>query len=169
MIVLGVDPGVAVTGYGVVESRDGEPLRLLECGAIHPTARAPLDQRLREIYEGLSEVLDRARPDAVSVEGVFFGRNHRTAVVLGHARGVVLLAAAQRGIPVTEYPPAEVKSALTGTGAAGKAQVGYMVQRQLRLKTPPSPADAADAIAVALCHLDRGPGPKIATGRSRAR
>lgn len=155
MIVLGVDPGVAATGYGVVERPDGEPARLLECGVWRPLARAPLPQRLRDIYEGLIEVVDRMRPDVLSVEGVFFGRNVRTAVVLGQARGVVLLAAAQRGVAVAEYPPAEVKSALTGTGAAAKAQVAFMVQRHLRLAAPPTPADAADAVAVALCHLGR--------------
>lgn len=168
MIVLGVDPGVAVTGYGVVERRDGEPPRLLECGVWRPTARAPLPRRLREIYEGLIEVLDRTRPDVLSVEGAFFGRNVRTAVVLGQARGVVLLAAAQRGVAVAEYPPAEVKSAVTGTGAAGKGQVAYMVQRLLRLAAPPAPADAADAVAVALCHLGRArvPAPTL---RARSR
>lgn len=165
MIVLGVDPGAAVTGYGLVEMRDGGPPRLVECGTVTATAKAPLSQRLREIYDGLSDVLDRTRPDAVSVEGAFFGRNVRTAVVLGQARGVVLLAAAQRGIPVAEYPPAEVKSALTGQGGAAKAQVAYMVQQRLQLRTAPAPADAADAVAVALCHLGRRP----AAGRARAR
>lgn len=144
-----------MTGYGVVQRRERGVLRLVECGVFRSTPRAPLPRRLREIYEGLLDVVDRTRPDALSVEGVFFGRNVRTAVVLGEARGIVLLAAAQRGLAVAEYAPAEVKSALTGNGAARKGQVGYMVQQCLRLATPPAPEDAADAIAVALCHLGR--------------
>jgi crossover junction endodeoxyribonuclease RuvC len=161
MIVLGVDPGVAATGYGVVERRDGAPPRLLECGVWRPRTRAPLPERLRDIYEGLVEVVDRLRPDVLSVEGVFFGRNVRTAVVLGQARGVVLLVAAQRGVGIAEYAPAQVKSALTGTGSAAKGQVAFMVQQHLRLSAPPAPADAADAVAVALCHLGhvRTPAP----------
>lgn len=162
MIVVGVDPGVTVTGYGVVEGGGGGggggggATRLLECGAIRPSAGAPLAKRLLEIYEGLSLVLERARPDALSVEGVFFHRNARSTVVLGHARAVAILAAALRGIPVVEYSPAEVKDALTGRGGARKPQVAFMVQQLLRLQTPPRPADAADALAVALCHLGRG-------------
>jgi crossover junction endodeoxyribonuclease RuvC len=154
-VVLGVDPGLAATGYGAVVREDGGPPRLLECGVVRARARAPVAERLLEMYDGLMEVLDRTRPDVLSVEGVFVARNARTTVVLGQARGVVLLAAAQRGIPVAEYPPAVVKSAVAGTGAARKRQLAYMVQQRLGLRSPPEPADAADAVAVALCHLDR--------------
>ncbi|MBI4513303.1 MAG: crossover junction endodeoxyribonuclease RuvC [Gemmatimonadetes bacterium] len=153
MIVLGLDPGVTVTGYGLVQGGDRRPPRLLECGAIRPRGGAPLAKRLLEIYEGVNLVLDRARPDALCVEGVFLHRNVRSTVVLGHARAVAILAAALRGIPVVEYAPSEVKDALTGRGGARKAQVAFMVQRLLRLSTPPTPADAADALAIALCHL----------------
>ncbi len=152
MIVLGVDPGTQATGYGVVAA-DEPRLTLIECGAIRPKGDLTLAERLLEIFEGLTGVIDRARPDVVCVEGVFYGRNVRTTVVLGHARGAVLLAAAARGIPVTEYPPAEVKNTVVGTGAADKTQVAFMVQKHLSLDEPPAPQDAADGVALALCHI----------------
>ena len=158
-VVLGVDPGTAVTGYGVVARQGDGAVSLLECGVIRTHARAPLPERLRDIYEGLAEVIDRARPSVLAVESVFYAKNVRTSVVLGHARGVVLLLAALQSLDVAEYPPAEVKNAVVGAGAATKEQVGYMVQRLLRLKEPPKPHDAADGVAVALCHCFRGFGP----------
>jgi crossover junction endodeoxyribonuclease RuvC len=158
-VVLGVDPGTAVTGYGVVARQGDGAVSLLECGVIRTHARAPLPERLRDIYEGIGEVIARARPSVLAVESVFYAKNVRTSVVLGHARGVVLLAAALRELTVAEYPPAEVKNAVVGAGAATKEQVGYMVQRLLRLKEPPKPHDAADGVAVALCHCFRGYGP----------
>ncbi|MGQ0561780.1 MAG: crossover junction endodeoxyribonuclease RuvC [Gemmatimonadota bacterium] len=151
MIVLGIDPGAAVTGYGVV-ARSGGAVSLLECGVVRTAAATPLPQRLREIYEGIGEVLQRHRVQAVAVEGVFYARNVRTTVILGHARGAVLLAATMRDLPVSEYSPAEIKNAVAGTGRATKEQVQFMVQRLLRLKQPPRPSDAADGVAVALCH-----------------
>ena len=159
-MVLGVDPGTAVTGYGVVTRSGDGAVSLLECGVIRTNARAPLPERLRDIHEGLLEVISRAKPTVLAVESVFYAKNVRTSVVLGHARGVVLLAAALRGLDVAEYPPAEVKSAVVGAGAATKDQVGYMVQRLLRLKEPPKPHDAADGVAVALTHCFRGFGPQ---------
>ena len=158
MIVLGVDPGTAVTGYGLVSREAAGGIRLLECGVVRTEARAPLPERLRDIYEGIGEVIERSSPDAVAVEGVFYGKNPRTTAVLGHARGAILLAAALHGLEVAEYPPAEVKSAVVGTGRATKEQVGLMVMRHLRLREVPRPADAADAVAVALCHCFRGVG-----------
>ena len=155
MIVLGVDPGAAVTGYGVV-ARSGGAVSLLECGVVRTDAAMPLPQRLREIYEGISEVLDRHKVVSVAVEGVFYAKNARTSIILGHARGAALLAATLRDLPVFEYAPAEVKSAVVGTGRATKEQVQFMVQRALRLRTPPAPADAADGVAVALCHCSVG-------------
>lgn len=154
MIVLGVDPGTRCTGYGVVAEEAGGRT-LVECGAIRPTAKRPAEQRLAEIFEGVLAVVDRTRPDVLCVEGVFYGQNVRTMLTLGQARGVVLLAAAVRGIGVAEYPPAEVKSAVVGTGKAAKSQVAFMVQKHLALAEPPSPSDAADGIALALCHLFR--------------
>lgn len=156
MIVLGIDPGTAVTGYGVVSRAQDGAIALSECGVIRTASSAPLPERLRDIYEGVSELMDRHRPDAVAVEGVFFGKNVRTAVVLGHARGAILVAAALRQIEVAEYPPSEVKSAVVGHGRATKDQVAFMVQRLLRLREPPRPDDAADGVAVALCHCYRG-------------
>ncbi|HET7229354.1 MAG TPA: crossover junction endodeoxyribonuclease RuvC [Longimicrobium sp.] len=158
-VVLGVDPGTAVTGYGVVARSGDGAVSLLECGVIRTDARAPLASRLREIHQGVLEVIGRSRPTVVAVESAFYAKNVRTSIVLGHARGVILLAAALRDLPLAEYPPAEVKSAVVGAGAATKEQVGYMVQRLLRLKEPPRPHDAADGVAVALCHCFRGYGP----------
>ena len=155
MKVLGVDPGTAATGYGVLDRDGAGALRLLECGVIRPPAGAPLAERLAAIFEGMTELIARHRPDAVAVEAVFVQKNARSALILGHARGVILLAAAQAGLAVAEYPPAMIKKAVVGAGAATKAQVQLMVARILRLKTPPQPADAADGVAVALTHAVR--------------
>ena len=156
MIVLGVDPGAGTTGYGVVARGSGGAVSLLECGVVRTATHAPLAQRLRQLYDGIGDVLARHAADAMAVEGVFYARNVRTTVVLGHARGAVLLAAALRDLPVYEYSPAEIKNAVTGTGRATKQQIQFMVQRLLRLRTPPAPADAADGVAVALCHCSAG-------------
>jgi crossover junction endodeoxyribonuclease RuvC len=156
VIVLGVDPGAATTGYGVVARGGDGAVSLLECGVIRTDAATPLPVRLRQIYDGLGEVLGRHAADVMAVEGVFFGKNARTTVILGHARGAVLLAATLRELPVHEYSPAEVKSAVAGTGRATKEQVQFMVQKLLRLRAAPSPADAADGVAVALCHCTAG-------------
>lgn len=166
MKVLGVDPGARATGYGLVEG-SARRARLLECGVVRADRTGDLGARLLEIHRGLLEVIDRLEPACVAVEGVFHGRNVRTAVVLAHARGVALLAAATRGIPIAEYPPAEIKKAVVGTGTAGKGQVAFMVQRHLRLEAPPEPSDAADGCAAALCHLFRGVGP-VAEARGDA-
>jgi crossover junction endodeoxyribonuclease RuvC len=158
-VVLGVDPGTAVTGYGVVRRGADGAVSLLECGVIRTDARAELADRLRDIHLGLLEVIERTQPGAMAVEGVFYAKNARTSVVLGHARGAILLAASLRGLRVAEYPPAEVKSAVVGAGRATKDQVGLMVQRLLKLREVPRPHDAADGIAIALCHCFRGFGP----------
>jgi crossover junction endodeoxyribonuclease RuvC len=161
MIVLGIDPGTAVTGYGVVVGeRMGAP-RLVECGIIRTHARNSLASRLQEIHEGVVELIQRHRPDAMAIEDVFYARNVRTTVVLGHARGVVLLAAANAQLTIAEYPPAEIKKAVVGSGAATKEQVQFMVARLLRLKTPPQPADASDGVAAALAYLMRIGAPTI--------
>jgi crossover junction endodeoxyribonuclease RuvC len=153
VIVLGVDPGAGTTGYGVVAS-NGSAVSLLECGVVRTDPATPLPVRLKEIYLGIGEVLSRHTIDAVAVEGVFYGKNVRTTIILGHARGAILLAATMRDLPVAEYSPAEIKNAITGTGRATKEQVQFMVQRLLRLKEPPRPNDAADGVAVALCHCN---------------
>ncbi len=154
MKVLGVDPGTAATGYGVVVRSDGGAVSLVECGVVRTEASASLPRRLREIFEGIAELADRHAPDVVAVEDVFYGRNVRTTIVLGHARAAVMLAAALRDIEVAEYSASAVKNAIVGRGRAGKEQVQYMVQRLLRLKEPPRPHDAADGVAVALCHCN---------------
>jgi crossover junction endodeoxyribonuclease RuvC len=175
LLVLGIDPGTAVTGYGLVERGSDRSMRLIECGVIRTSPKSPLSLRLREIFEGVTELMIRHRPEAVAVEGIFFGKNARSAMVLGHARGAVLLAASLQDRDVAEYPPAEVKSAIVGTGRATKDQIGFMTQKLLRLREPPRPEDAADGVAVAICHCFRGlqgssmATPLLATPRSLAR
>lgn len=150
MIVLGIDPGTATTGYGVVKGDGPTLVSLVECGVIRTRPRDPLSARLREIHDGVAELLARHKPDALSVEDVFYAKNVRTTVVLGHARGVVLLAGEQAGVDIHELPPAEIKKAVVGTGAATKEQVQFMIARLLRLKSAPQPSDAADGVAAAL-------------------
>ena len=146
---MGLDPGTAVTGYGVVQS-DGPSL--VECGVIRTNPRDALPQRLNDIYEGIRDLIDRHTPSALAVEDIFYARYVRATIVLGHARGVILLAGAQAGIPVHEYPPREIKKAVTGAGGATKEQVQYMMMRMLRLKTAPKPTDASDGVAAALTY-----------------
>lgn len=155
MLILGIDPGTAVTGYGVV--RTGAPHQLVECGVIRTKADRPLPSRLKDISDGVRELLARHRPDAMAVEDVFYARNVRTTIVLGHARGVILLAGEEAGVPIHEYPPAEIKKAITGTGNATKTQVQFMITKLLRLKSAPQPADAADGVAAALTCAMRQP------------
>jgi crossover junction endodeoxyribonuclease RuvC len=156
---LGIDPGTAVTGYGVVARREDGTVSLVECGVIRTSASEALPQRIREIFEGIREVIERHQPSSVAVEDVFQGKNVRSALSLGHARGAILLAAALRDLPIAEYSPREIKKAVVGTGSATKDQVGYMVQRHLRLKSSPAPADAADGVAAALCDCFLSGGP----------
>src|SRR5512139_689279 len=150
MIVLGVAPGSLRTGYGAVET-DGRRHRLVEMGALAPGQRLSLPEKLRHIHGGVKALIERLHPDALAVEDVFHSANTRTALVLGHVRGVVLLAGAEAGIPVFEYPPATVKQQVTGFGRAEKAQVAFMVTRLLALPADAPPGDATDALAVALC------------------
>lgn len=153
MIILGVDPGTQVTGYGVVAGNNANDMTLVECGVIRTQARDPLPARLREIHDGISDVLARHRPDVLSIEDVFYARNVRTTVTLGHARGVILLAGQQAGVRVHEMSPAEIKKSVVGSGAATKEQVQFMLTRLLRLKSVPKPSDAADGVAAALAYV----------------
>ena len=157
MRVLGIDPGTAITGFGVVENgnRGPAPGALVECGVIRFARGSPLPRRLHELHAGIVELIDRHRPDVLALENAFYHKNVRTTLVLGHARGVVLLAAQQAGLVIAEYPPATVKKTVVGAGGAHKNQVGVMVARLLRLRQAPRPADAADGVAVALTHLLR--------------
>jgi crossover junction endodeoxyribonuclease RuvC len=150
LLVLGLDPGTAVTGFGVVRGDLRGSATLVECGVLRTSPRETLAERLVSIFDGVSELIARHRPDVLAVESIFYARNVRTTVTLGHARGVLLLAGAQAGLTIHEYPPAEIKKAITGTGGATKEQVQYMVKTLLRLKTVPSPNDAADGVAAAL-------------------
>jgi len=168
VIVLGIDPGTASTGYGVVKGDGLGLVSLVECGVIRTKPRDPLADRLFEIFEGVSELLARHRPDALSVEDVFYAKNVRTTVVLGHARGVVLLAGRRAGVAIHEIPPAEIKKAVVGTGAATKEQVQFMVTRLLKLKSVPQPSDAADGVAAALACLTSLRAPSISGIRAQA-
>ncbi len=158
-MVLGIDPGTAVTGYGVVIRTGQGAITLRECGVIKTSPELPLLERIRDIYDGTAALIERHRPFAVSVEDVFQGKNAQSALKLGHARGAILLAVAHARVHIAEYAPREIKKAVVGNGNATKDQVAFMVQRQLRLKTPPSPADAADGVAAALCHCMIGTFP----------
>ena len=150
MIVLGIDPGTAATGYGVVE-RDGAKLRAIDYGCLETLPTQELPERLLEIHRAVTELILTHQPVQVGVERLFFNRNVQTAFAVGQARGVVLLAAAEHGLPVFEYGPHEVKLAVTGYGRADKAQVQRMVQIVLGMAVLPRPDDAADALAVAIC------------------
>lgn len=187
MLVLGIDPGTAATGYGVVSddrprtgvasgSRAGggpTALRLVECGVIRTRAGDVLPARLQEVYVGVAELIARHQPDVLAIEDIFYAKNVRTSLTLGHARGVVLLAGAEAGITIRHFPPAEIKKAIVGTGSATKEQVQFMLTRLLRLRSAPQPADAADGVAAAVtcllsAHLSRLAGTD-ASGGTRSR
>lgn len=153
MIVLGIDPGTATTGFGLVDEDDAGEARLVRCGVITTGPETPMPERLLAIHRAVTALIREYAPEAVAVEALFFGRNVSTALTVGQARGVVLLAAAQAGAPIYEYKPAEVKQALSGYGGADKRQMQEMVRILLGLDTIPRPDDAADAAAIAVCHL----------------
>ena len=156
MRVLGIDPGLTRCGVGVVEGSIGRPLSLVDVGVVRTGADEPIEQRLCQIEAGLERWLDATRPDAVAVERVFSQHNVKTVMGTAQASGIALLVAARRGLPVALHTPSEVKAAVTGSGRADKAQVGAMVARLLRLTEVPRPADSADALALAICHIWRG-------------
>ncbi len=152
MRVLGIDPGSLITGFGVVEE-EANGLQALAWGALRTSAKQTLPERLKRIYAGLTESLRAWKPDAVSIEQVFFANNPKTALTLGHARGVALLTVAHADLPLVEYSALEIKMAVVGYGRAAKSQVQQMVKHLLHLDAIPQPADAADALAAAICHL----------------
>lgn len=156
MRVLGIDPGLTRCGVGVVEGEPGRQLRLVSVGVITSPAAMPIEERLCLIGDGIDAWLEEHRPDAVAVERVFSQHNVRTVMGTAQASGLAMVAAARRGLPVALHTPSEVKASVTGSGRADKAQVGAMVTRILRLDAPPKPADAADALALAVCHIWRG-------------
>jgi crossover junction endodeoxyribonuclease RuvC len=156
MIVLGIDPGLANTGYGVVARRDGR-LVALDGGVIQTRTGAPPERRLADIHVRIDALLAEHEPQGMALEELYFGQNVRTAFAVGQARGVVMLAAGQRGVPCESYTPQAVKSAVCGSGRAEKEQVARMVQALLGLESAPTPDHAADALAVAICHVNRAP------------
>jgi crossover junction endodeoxyribonuclease RuvC len=154
VVILGVDPGSSVTGYGLIRSH-GQKDTLVESGVIEPSPGALLPDKLNDIFDGLLRIIQKKEPDHFAIEQAFYSKNARSALIMGQARGVAILAAAKSRLSIAEYSPKEVKSAVVGTGSASKAQVQFMVQKLLKLKEPPVPLDAADALAVALCHAQR--------------
>ena len=156
MRVLGIDPGLTRCGLGIVEGSVGRPLHLIEVGVVRTASDLPIEERLRRIEVGIEHWLEVHRPDAVAVERVFARSDSSTVMGTAQASGIALVAAARRGLPVALHTPSEVKAAVSGSGRADKAQVGAMVTRLLRLDAPPKPADAADALALAICHIWRG-------------
>src|SRR6266851_308636 len=155
-IALGIDPGTAIVGYAIVAAQ-GSELSMIACDVITTPANMPLPQRLQEIYTRLSEIIAAYRPTEAAMEELFFAKNARTALTVGQARGVAMLALANGGLSIAEYTPMQVKQAVTGYGNADKTQVGEMVRILLNLRAVPRPDDAADAAAVAICHLNTVP------------
>lgn len=151
MRILGIDPGYGITGFGLIEAQRGQ-YRLLNCGAITTPPNTDFSWRLEMIYHDMTELLRLSQPEAVAIEELFFGQNVTTGINVAQSRGVLLLAIRQAGLPVFEYKPMQVKQALVGYGSATKRQMQDMTKRLLHLQTPPKPDDAADAIAIALCH-----------------
>ena len=154
MIILGVDPGTLYTGYAVIEGVD-DKLKLLESGVLKIPRQKSLPLRLKQIYDGLVDIIDKYIPDEFAIETAYYGKNVQSTLKLGHASGVSILAAANKQIPTTEYSPREVKKSIVGTGAASKEQVRYMVCQIMKIKSLPKPMDISDAIAVAVCHHNK--------------
>jgi crossover junction endodeoxyribonuclease RuvC len=152
MRILGIDPGTVIMGYGVIEA-EGDKITLLASDALATQERSPMGERLSSIYRRLLEIIDRYRPDAVAIEQPFMAKNVRSALAVGRAQAIAILAATEQGIPTYEYTPAQVKQRVANYGASTKEQVQEMVKLQLNLAEVPQPSDAADALAVALCHL----------------
>jgi crossover junction endodeoxyribonuclease RuvC len=165
MLVLGIDPGTASTGYGVVRGA-GSRLSALTEGIIQTRPDVPLERRLADIHERVGALLDEHRPEVLAVEELYFGANVRTAFAVGQARGVILLAAGQRGVPSRSYTPQQVKAAVCGNGRADKEQVARMVMRLLGLGVAPRPDHTTDALAVAICDLNRAPLARAVAGVS---
>ena len=151
MRILGIDPGIATVGFGVVDSERGRQ-KYISCGVITTPAGLPLSSRLDQIYEDLQELVSAVKPDCAAIEELFFNTNITTGIAVAHGRGVILLALSRAGVPIFEYTPLQVKQAVVGYGRAEKRQVIDMVKRILSMKAAPKPDDAADAVAIALCH-----------------
>jgi len=153
MRILGIDPGTIIMGYGVIESKDSDEIALVDFGALTSKASSPMGERLSFLYNGLVKIIARYKPDAVAIEQPFIAKNVKSALAIGKAQAVAILAAANKGIPTHEYTPAQIKQRVANYGASSKEQIQEMVRLQLGLSQVPQPSDAADALAVAICHL----------------
>ena len=151
MRILGIDPGIAIVGYGVVD-KEGNRYKTVAYDAVTTKAHTPLEERLKIVYEGVNEIIQLYKPDVMSIEELFFNNNAKTALTVGQARGVIILAAVQNNLPIYEYTPLQVKQALTGYGRACKSQIQQMMKSMLGLECIPKPDDVADALAIAVCH-----------------
>ena len=154
MRVLGVDPGISITGFSIIESKSNHP-SLSAYGTVKPNQKDSLPKRLNYLFEEMNKILDQFNPDILSVEDAFYSKNVKSAMVLGQARGAIILAAAQANIPIFEFAPRKVKMSVCGNGAASKEQVAYMVTKILKLKVQPKPLDVSDAMAVGLCYINQ--------------
>lgn len=168
MIVLGIDPGSITTGFAFLD-HSGNEFRVLEYGTVHAPAQKPLEDRLLHIVSELEKLLDKYRPEALAMEGVFFAKNPKSALVLGHIRGAVLVACRKRGMTFNEYPPRLVKQAITGDGGASKEQVANMVFARLGIESAGLPLDASDALAIALTHCTPAPLTVALKGKTKIR
>lgn len=153
MRVLGIDPGINITGWGIVESKDRD-LVLVEYGVVKPDKKQSLPFRLKQVYDGISQVVETYQPQVISIEEAFYSKNAKVALVLGQARAAAILAGINAGLDVAEYSPRKIKQSTAGSGAAAKEQIQFMIKVLLNLEVIPTPADAADALATAICHLN---------------
>ncbi len=153
LIIMGIDPGLAIVGFGIVGHTTSTDLKALEYGAVLTPAHTKTEDRLLEIYDNIDQLIKTYKPDAISIEKLFFNTNEKTAINIAQARGVIVLAARKNNIPIYEYTPLQIKQALTGYGRAEKKQIMYMVKTILKLKCEPKPDDTADALAAAICHI----------------
>jgi len=152
MRILGIDPGLNITGYGILDT-DGDALRVVEAGVVRTDRREPMEKRLHEISQGIGEIIKQFKPDAISIEDLYSHYGHpKTAIIMGHARGIIFLKAAEASVAVYPYAATKIKKSLTGNGRASKQQVQHMIRTTLGLAEIPEPPDVADALAVALCH-----------------
>lgn len=156
--ILGIDPGLNITGYGIVKIAEGQIPQLFTYGHIRTNSKKALSERLHEIYSSLAEILNNEQPAVVAIENIFYAENVKTAIIMGHARGTAMVAATNKGLPVFEYTPREIKQSIVGNGAASKTQVKFMVRSILKTTVNIEPDDASDALAVALCHWHRTSG-----------
>lgn len=152
MRILGIDPGIAIMGYGVIEFKENK-IKVLENGVVTTSSKTKTGKRLELLYDNLHEIIEEFKPDEFAIEELFFNANVKTAIIVGHARGIQVLCAQQKGLPIYEYTPLQIKQAITGYGRASKSQMQLTITQLLNLKAVPKPDDAADALSVALCHV----------------